>query len=86
MGRKMKSRSLRGADLRGAYLIAADLRDCDFSGADLLGADLRDARLEGADLSRSLYLTQAQLNAAEGDANTRLPCDLNSPAHWPTNA
>lgn len=86
MGRKMKSRSLRGADLRGAYLIAADLRDCDFSGADLLGADLRDARLEGADLSRSLYLTQAQLNAAQGDAHTRLPCDVTSPAHWPTNS
>lgn len=85
MGKKMKSRSLFGADLRGAYLIATDLRDCDLSGADLLGADLRDARLEGADLSKTLYLTQAQLNAARGDAHTRLPSDLNSPGHWPTN-
>jgi hypothetical protein len=86
MGKNMKSRSLCGADLRGAYLIAADLRDCDLSGADLLGADLRDARLEGADLSRTLYLTQAQLNAAQGDAHTCLPQDLSSPTHWPNNS
>ncbi len=86
MGKNMKSRSLCGADLRGAYLIAADLRDCDLSGADLLGADLRDARLEGADLSRTLYLTQAQLNAAQGDAHTCLPPDLSSPTHWPNNS
>ncbi|WP_354191634.1 pentapeptide repeat-containing protein [Arthrobacter sp. UYCu712] len=82
----MRSRSLSGADLRGAYLIAADLRDCDLSGADLLGADLRDARLEGADLSKTLYLTQAQLNAAQGDAHTRLPSDFSSPTHWPKNS
>lgn len=86
MGKKMKSRSLRGADLRGAYLIATDLRGCDLSGADLLGADLRDARLEGADLSKTLYLTQVQLNAAQGDAHTLLPSELDSPAHWPINS
>lgn len=85
MGQKMESRSLCGADLRGAYLIAADLRGCDLSGADLLGADLRDARLEGADLSKALYLTQAQLNAAQGSAHTRLPADLDRPSHWPDN-
>ncbi|MDN3480706.1 pentapeptide repeat-containing protein [Arthrobacter sp. APC 3897] len=82
MGRKMKSRSLCGADLRGAYLIAADLRGCNLSGANLLGADLRDARLGGADLSKTLYLTQAQLNAAHGDALTLLPSELDYPAHW----
>ncbi|MCC3276230.1 pentapeptide repeat-containing protein [Arthrobacter sp. zg-Y20] len=86
MGKTMKSRSLCGADLRGAYLIAADLRGCNLSGADLLGADLRDARLEGADLSKSLYLTQAQLNAAHGDGCTRLPPELDIPAHWPSNS
>jgi hypothetical protein len=85
MGKKMRSRSLFGADLRGAYLIAADLRGCDLSGADILGADLRDALLEGAVLSKTLYLTQAQLNAAQGNAHTRLPSDLNRPGHWPTN-
>ncbi|WP_458781864.1 pentapeptide repeat-containing protein [Arthrobacter sp. D3-16] len=86
MGKKMKSRSLRGADLRGAYLIATDLRGCDLSGADLLGSDLRDARLEGADLSKTLYLTQAQLNAAQGDAHTLLPSELDSPTHWRINS
>lgn len=83
MGEKLRSQSLCGANLRGAYLIAADWRAGDLSGADLLGADLRDARVEGADLSRALFLTQAQVNAARGDAHTRLPTDLSSPAHWP---
>ena len=85
MGKTMRSRSLCGAELRGAYLIAADMRGCDLSGVDLLGADLRDARLEGADMSRTLYLTQAQLNAARGDAHTLLPADLDRPSHWPDN-
>lgn len=86
IGKEMRSWSLCGADLRGAYLIATDLRGCDLSGADLLGADLRDARVEGADLSRALYLTQAQLNAAQGDARTRLPSNLESPTHWLNNS
>lgn len=86
MGKKMRSRLLCGADLRGAYLIATDLRGCNLSGADLLGADLRDARLEGADLSKALYLTQAQLNAAQGDARTLLPSEVNSPTHWPNGS
>ncbi|MDN4610013.1 pentapeptide repeat-containing protein [Arthrobacter burdickii] len=86
MGRKLRSRPMCGANLRGAYLIAADLRDCDLSGADLLGADLRDARFEGADLSKALYLTQAQLNAAQGNTSTRLPADLDSPLHWSNNS
>ena len=82
MGRNLRSRSLCGADLRGAYLIAADLRDSDLSGTDLLGADLRDTRVHGADLSRALYLTQAQVNAAHGDASTLLPDDVGAPPHW----
>ncbi|MFJ6001288.1 pentapeptide repeat-containing protein [Arthrobacter sp. NPDC092385] len=86
IGKRMRSRSLCGADLRGAYLIATDLRGCDLSGADLLGADLRDARLEGADLSKALYLTQAQLNAAQGSAHTRLPSGLDRPTHWPNDS
>lgn len=85
MGKNLRSASLQGANLRGAYLIATDLRGCDLSGADILGADLRDARLEGADLSRTLYLAQAQLNAAQGDARTLLPSELGSPTHWPNN-
>lgn len=82
MGKNLRSRRLCGADLRGAYLIAADLRGSDLSGADLLGADLRDVRLDDADLSKALYLTQPQLNAARGSRATILPSDLAMPSHW----
>ena len=82
VGRNLAFRRLCGADLRGAYLIAADLRNSDLSGVDLLGADVRDARLEGADLSKALYLTQMQLNAARGSRTTLLPPDLEVPSHW----
>jgi len=70
------------ADLRGAYLIAADLTGADLRGADLIGADLRDTDLTDADLSGVLFLTQPQLTAARGSAGTRLPGSVARPAHW----
>lgn len=76
---------LRGANLRGACLIAADLRGADLSGTDFIGNDFRDADLRGADLSRSIFLTQAQINAAKGDTGTKLPSSLAYPAHWGTS-
>lgn len=82
IGAKLKGADLRAASLRGAYLIAADLRNADLRWADLIGADFRDANLCGADLTDSLFLTQAQLNAAKGDDNTRLPSSLARPGHW----
>ncbi|XEC97564.1 pentapeptide repeat-containing protein [Paenibacillus tarimensis] len=82
IGAKLKGADLRGANLRGAYLIAADLRGADLRAADLIGADFRDADLGGADLTESIFLTQAQLGAAKGDAGTRLPPSLSRPAHW----
>ncbi|QXE33653.1 pentapeptide repeat-containing protein [Streptomyces sp. GMY02] len=81
-GARLKGADLRGADLRGAYLIAADLRGADLRLADLIGADLRDADLRGADLTGSLFLVQTQVNAAKGDATTRLPPGLDRPGHW----
>ncbi|MDR7251891.1 hypothetical protein J2X46_000867 [Nocardioides sp. BE266] len=72
----------RGTSFRGATLIRADLRDTDLTDADLLGADLRDADLRGCDLSTTLFLTQPQVNAATGDAATRLPNGLRRPGHW----
>lgn len=84
VGRDLRSLRLCGADLRGAYLIAADLRHGDLAGVDLLGADLRDARLNGADLSNALFLTQVQVDAAQGDATTVLPATLSRPRHWLT--
>ncbi|MEU9318352.1 pentapeptide repeat-containing protein [Streptomyces sp. NPDC048295] len=82
IGARLKGADLRGADLRGSYLIAADLTGADLRLADLIGADFRDANLSGADLTSSLFLTQAQLNAARGDAATKLPPSLGRPAHW----
>ncbi|MFF7654022.1 pentapeptide repeat-containing protein [Streptomyces sp. NPDC007983] len=82
IGARLRGADLRGAGLRGALLIAADLTGADLSAADLIGADLRDADLSGADLTGAIFLTQAQLNAARGDAATRLPSALTRPAHW----
>ncbi|GAA2752764.1 pentapeptide repeat-containing protein [Kitasatospora cinereorecta] len=82
MGARLKGADLRGANLRGAYLIAADLRGADLRSADLIGADFRDADLRGADLTDALFLTQPQLNAAKGDATTRIPATLARPTHW----
>jgi uncharacterized protein YjbI with pentapeptide repeats len=81
-GADLRKANLRGADLRGACLIAANLRGVDLSGADLIGADLRDADLCGADLTNSIFLTQAQLNTAKGDSNTKLPGMLVRPPYW----
>lgn len=82
VGNDLRRADLRGANLRGAYLIGADLTGADLRLADLTGADLRGADLSGADLSGSIFLTQAQLDAARGDRHTRLPPSLTRPAHW----
>ncbi|MNI13116.1 Serine/threonine-protein kinase B [compost metagenome] len=85
IGAKLKGADLRAANLRGAYLIAADLSGADLRVADLIGADFRDANLNGADLTGSIFLTQSQLNAAKGNANTKLPPSLTRPSHWSTS-
>ena len=82
IGRDLRTASLRAANLRGAALVGADLRGVDLERADVTGADLRGADLRGADLTRTLFLTQSQLDAARGDAGTRLPPGLKRPAHW----
>jgi uncharacterized protein YjbI with pentapeptide repeats len=82
IGANLRGADLRCANLRGAYLIAADLRGADLRVADLIGADFRDADIRGADLTDSIFLTQAQLNEAKGDADTKLPPSLIRPMHW----
>jgi uncharacterized protein YjbI with pentapeptide repeats len=82
IGAKARGAKLAGADLRGALMIACDLRDADLRAADLIGADLRDADLRGADLTGSIFLTQAQINSANGDQHTKLPSHLRKPEHW----
>lgn len=82
IGRDLRTTDLRAANLRGAYLLGADLRGADLRLADLTGADLRGADLRGAELSSTLFLSQAQLDAARGDQSTRIPRTLVRPAHW----
>ncbi|GAA1844795.1 pentapeptide repeat-containing protein [Microlunatus capsulatus] len=82
LGADLAEQDLRGVDLSGALLIQADLREADLGGADLRAADLRDADLSGAHLAGALYLTQFQVNSAEGDEHTELPPRLTRPDHW----
>ena len=82
MGKDLRKTELIGEDLSGSFLIAANLSGVDLSFTDLIGADLRDTNIRGADLSNSIYLTQAQINSAKGDYNTRLPKSLIRPSHW----
>ncbi|SHJ93442.1 pentapeptide repeat-containing protein [Desulforamulus aeronauticus] len=81
-GRDLRKRDLRCADLRGACLIAANLEGVDLSGTDFIGADFRDANVRGANLSKSIFLTQSQINVAKGNSNTKLPLTLFHPKHW----
>lgn len=82
LGAKLKGADLRGANLRGALLIAADLRNADLRWCDFIGADFRDTDIRGANLTGSIFLTQAQVNAAKGNKHTKLPAALVRPAHW----
>jgi uncharacterized protein YjbI with pentapeptide repeats len=66
-----RNASFRGADLSGANLAHASL-----DGADLSGARLTITSIRAADLSGAKGLTQQQLDAACGDAQTRLPAHL----------
>ena len=76
-GKNLTKADLCGADLRGALLIAANL-----SSTDLNGADLRDADFSSADLSGAIFLTQAQINSAKGNSQTKLPPMIKRPSYW----
>ncbi|TQR37147.1 pentapeptide repeat-containing protein [Lysinibacillus sphaericus] len=82
IGQNLKGKDLRATDLRGAYLIAANLQNADLRGVDFIGVDLRDANLRGADLSSSMFLTQMQINSAQGNHQTKLPSHLKRPSQW----
>ncbi|MGI5521213.1 pentapeptide repeat-containing protein [Micromonospora sp. CA-259024] len=82
LGADLRGTDLRRANLRGALLVGADLRGVNLGLADVTGADLRGADLRGADLRTTLFLHQAQVDAARGDARTGLPATLTRPAHW----
>jgi uncharacterized protein YjbI with pentapeptide repeats len=64
-----------------AMLTRTDARGANFAHADFTGADVSDVNFEGAnvagaDLRRARGLTQAQLDDACGDAQTRAPAGL----------
>ncbi|MET8233876.1 pentapeptide repeat-containing protein [Micromonospora sp. NPDC005298] len=82
LGADLRRVDLRRANLRGALLVGADLRGVDLGLADVTGADLRGADLRGADLRTTLFLHQAQLDAARGDIRTGVPAARTRPAHW----
>lgn len=86
IGTSLTAANLNGANLRGAYLIGADLTGTDLRLADLTGADLRNADLSSADLTGAIFVTQSQLDSAQGDNATRLPHQLSRPAHWSTTS
>jgi hypothetical protein len=81
-GGSLRDADLVRANLRGSLLIEADLSGADLDRADLLGADLRGADVRGARLAGSLFLTQVQVNATDGDAATTIPPELERPGHW----
>ena len=63
--------TFRGTDLSGANLAHANLDD-----ADLTDAVTTITSFKGTDLTRAKGLTQAQLDAACSDAETKLPAGL----------
>jgi hypothetical protein len=82
VGKSLAGADLRRADLRGAYLIGADLAGADLDRADVIGADLRGCDVSGSNLRTCLFLTQFQVNGANGDATTALPDAVTRPTHW----
>lgn len=83
IGVDLTGRDLSGSSFRGARLVGATLRNCRLTRTDLTGADLRGADIRGADLSEAIFLTQSQLESANGDDRTQIPATLTRPAHWP---
>lgn len=82
IGKNFKKQNLDGRDLSMTLLIAANLEGCSLNGTNFLGADLRDANIKNTDLSKSIFLTQGQINSAIGNKNTILPSYLSLPISW----
>lgn len=96
-GAELRHANLTGAQMAYANLLGADLVHSRLNDADLTGADLTDAMLDNADLTgarldRAILtgaslgdargLTQAQIDAAYGDASTVVPASVMPPASW----
>lgn len=82
LGKNFKGKDLSGMDLSTKLLIATHFEECQFQKTIFLGADTRDTHFDNADLSGALFLTQAQINAAKGNRQTKLPAHLDYPDTW----
>jgi uncharacterized protein YjbI with pentapeptide repeats len=72
----MSFADFRGASFRGTILDAANLASAKLDGADMTGARTRITSFLGTDLTRVKGLTQSQLDAACGDAKTKVPAGM----------
>ncbi|RDL47533.1 Secreted effector protein PipB2 [Ensifer sp. M14] len=78
-----------GAKLKDVRFTLANLSRADFSGASFAGSIELDqailflTRLEGVDISAATGLRQSQIDAACGDAATKLPRGISAPKSWP---
>jgi hypothetical protein len=73
---------LQGSNLQGADLKYANLMEALLHQAVLQRAFLQGSNLQGALLHEAVDLTQAQIEDAVGDKDTRLPERLHPPAMW----
>ncbi|KJF71235.1 pentapeptide repeat-containing protein [Agrobacterium arsenijevicii] len=77
------------ASLSGSKFSLTNLSRASFAGAnfggpvDFANAFLLLTRIEGVDLSAATGLEQKQIDIACGDAKTKLPSGLTTPAAWP---
>jgi uncharacterized protein YjbI with pentapeptide repeats len=72
----MSYANFRNTTFRRADLSGANLAHSNLDGADLTGAVLISTSFKGTDLTRARGLTQAQLDAACGDADTKVPAGM----------
>ncbi|WP_157803145.1 pentapeptide repeat-containing protein [Lacrimispora celerecrescens] len=82
LGKNFKKANLDRKNFSMSLMIAANLSGCSLWNTNFLGADLRDANIKNADLSKSIFLTQMQINSALGNSNTKIPINLTRPATW----
>lgn len=81
-GKNFKQANLDGKDFSMALMIAANLKGCSLKKTNFLGADMRDANIRDTDLSGCVFLTQMQINSAQGNSRTQLPANLSRPSNW----
>ncbi len=80
----LESVALKGTILRNANMQVSNLSNADLSHTAMGGAELRGAWLGDADLLQAVGVTSVTIAQAAGNANTRLPDELEKsrPSHW----